>query len=79
MNWHCFLFGHSSDWTRVIVNGVWFRQCDRCQQPTTALLVNSEAEGIQPAKVPAVRERKAVKAKKTRKPKMTRPTLKVVG
>jgi hypothetical protein len=71
MTWRSVLagcwFGHSTEWTRVIVDGVWFRQCERCQQPTAAILVNAEASDIQPAKVKAI---KALKAKKVKRPKL---------
>jgi len=65
MSFLCF-FGHSSDWTRVLVEGVWHRQCIRCQQPTTPLLVNDEGTAITPAKVPPIVQRHAEKQQKVK-------------
>jgi len=72
----CF-FNHSPHWHRVVINGVWTRQCDRCLEPLTAILVNDEGRDIQPAKVPAITPRHAQieKAKRTRAVKATRPKL----
>lgn len=61
------IFQHSRDWTRVVVNGVWWRQCERCLTPTTAILADRGAqEDIQPAQVPPIVVRTAVKMKKTK-------------
>lgn len=59
-------FGHGQDWTRVLVDDVWMRQCERCQEPMSAILVNAEAQDIQPARVPKI---KSLKAKKAKAPK----------
>lgn len=69
MNWTCW-FRHSSDWTRVLVDGVWYRQCVDCQQPTTPILVNSEAQAITPANVPQIIQRHAQPVKAAKVPRM---------
>ena len=48
---------------RVLVDGVWHRQCERCQQIGAALLVNGEASQITAAKVPKIKALKAKRAK----------------
>ncbi len=62
------LFGHG-DWITVRIKGVLTRQCERCQQPMGAILVNAEApEIVAPKKLPKVKPMLAKKLKVKRGP-----------